>query len=83
MRAYDLLQGKVRVLLHLPLLKFLQLEIFTMTTHHIWGCCVLNPIRLLPIMLPPKVEINVHLSQQLPDSNFSRAKKISKYYGGG
>lgn len=30
--------------------------------HHIWGWRVLSPIRLLPIMPPPKVEMRIYLN---------------------
>ena len=32
-----------------------------MPRHHISGWCVLNPIRLLPITLPPKVEMYIYV----------------------
>lgn len=48
---------KGRSFQHLPLLIFLQLEIYNMPTCHIWGECVLNSIRSKKLSCPARFKI--------------------------
>lgn len=76
LRVYDLLQGKVS---HFCTCHFQIPSAWnTMPRRRIWGWCVLNPIRLLPIIRPTSWSRNVASISTVPDSDFSYAKKISK-----
>ena len=71
-------QGLEESFLGLLFLRFPQLEMFT--APRLWWR-VLSPTRLWPVP-PPREGGTAHLSQQLPDSDSSYAKKISKIIWG-
>lgn len=56
---YDLLQGIFRkFFLHTPFFKFLQLEIYNMSSFHLWRKCILNCIDFHQTIFELRTKLN-------------------------